>query len=116
MPWLARSLADALPTTSHYLAYAHNTLVGTGWIDFPPGSNFAELHGGAVLGDQRSRGFYSALFDARAAEAQQRGYAYLAVDAAPLSRPILLRRGFQFICETAPWRHPAAVPPTPPSG
>ncbi len=34
----------------------------------------------------------------------------IAVDAAPMSRPILLRKGFQFVCETTPFRFkPEAV-------
>jgi ribosomal protein S18 acetylase RimI-like enzyme len=110
LPWLARSLIESLPTTSLYGAFDHNELVGTGWIEFPPDSDFADLHGGGILAEQRGRGLYSALFDLRAEEAQRRGYAYLAVDAAPMSRPILTRRGFQFICETTPWRKPAAAP------
>ena len=32
--------------------------------------------------------------------------AYLCVDAAPLSRPILQRKGFRFVCETTPFRSP----------
>jgi GNAT superfamily N-acetyltransferase len=106
-PWLARSLAASLPTTSLYGAYDQEALVGTGWIEFPPDTDFAELHGGGILAEQRGRGLYSALFDVRAEEAQRRGYTFLAVDAAPMSRPILTRRGFQFVCETTPWHHAA---------
>lgn len=107
LPWLARSLTDSLPTTSLYGAFDDGELVGTGWIEFPPGSDFADLHGGGILPEKRGHGLYSALFDVRAEEAQRRGYADLAVDAAPMSRPILTRRGFQFICETTPWHGPA---------
>jgi hypothetical protein len=107
LPWLARSLTESLDHTSLYGAFEHDKLVGTGWIEFPPDSDFADLHGGGVLAEQRGGGLYSALFDVRADEAQRRGYAYLAVDAAPMSRPILLRRGFQFVCETTPWHLPA---------
>lgn len=110
LPWLARSLTESLPTTSLYGAFDRDELVGTGWIDFPPDTEFADLHGGGILPGQRGRGLYSALFDVRAEEAQRRGYPYLAVDAAPMSRPILTRRGFHFVCETTPWHHAAAAP------
>jgi len=46
--------------------------------------------------------FYSMLLHERCLEAQERGYEYLAVDAAPMSRPILERKGFEFICWTYP--------------
>jgi len=110
LPWLARSLIESLDHTSLYGAFDHDELVGTGWIEFPPATEFAELHGGGILAEQRGRGVYSALFDVRAEEAQRRGYAFLAVDAAPMSRPILVRRGFQFVCATTPWHHPAPDP------
>lgn len=109
LPWLADALAAALPTTSIFLAIADGAPVGTGWIDWIAGSDFADLHGGAVLPAWRGRGIYSALFDVRADEARTRGLPWLAVDAAPMSRPILERRGFRFICETTPWRRPAVT-------
>lgn len=110
LPWLARSLTASLPITSLYGAFDRDELVGTAWIDFPPATDFADLHGGGILPGQRGRGLYSALFDVRAEEAQRRGYPYLAVDAAPMIRPILTRRGFHFVCETTPWHHTAAAP------
>jgi hypothetical protein len=36
--------------------------------------------------------------------AQARGYAYLAVDTTRMSRPILLKKGFQHVCYTYPLR------------
>ncbi len=102
--WLQDSLASDLAGTPVYCAFANDLPVGTGWIEFPAGSAFAELHGGAVLPSHRSRGIYSALFEVRVAEAVRRGHRFIAVDAAPMSRPILRRKGFQFVCETTPWR------------
>jgi GNAT superfamily N-acetyltransferase len=104
--WLAPALEDQLATQPIYLACVDGEPAGTGWIDFVAGSEFADLHGGAVLPEFRGRGLYSALFDVRAEEAKTRGFRWLAVDAAPMSRPILLRRGFQFICHTTPYRLP----------
>jgi GNAT superfamily N-acetyltransferase len=113
LPWLMHSLLADLPESTVWLAYVDETPVGTGWVKFPAGSSFADLHGGSVLPAFRGRGIYSALFDARADEARDRGYGYLAVDAAPMSRPILLRQGFELVAETTPFRmrHAATVAP-----
>ena len=58
----------------------------------------------------RGRGIYSRLFEARVAEARSRGVPYIAVDAAPMSRPILERFGFRFVCNTYPMRTRAYEP------
>lgn len=108
--WLETFLSRALTThrdeLSIYCAYAETHPVGIAWTDFTPGSKFADLHGGGVLPEYRGRGIYSLLFNERAQQAAQRGYKYLAVDAAPMSRPILLKKGFQHVCFTYPmkWR------------
>lgn len=103
-PWLESSLGALLPRSAVFCAYRGDEPVGTGWVEFPEGGSFAELHGGAVLASERGRGIYSALFDIRAEEAGRRGFEFLAVDAAPMSRPILLRKGFITVCETTPFR------------
>jgi GNAT superfamily N-acetyltransferase len=103
-PWLTGALETAWDRISIFAAWNEQQLVGVGWIEFPPQCSFAELHGGAVHATYRGRGIYSALFETRVAEARQRGIPYLAVDAAPMSRPILLRKGFQFVCDTVPMR------------
>lgn len=103
-PWLEASLAASLGESAIFCAYAGDTPVGTGWMEFPPAADFAELHGGSVLPEYRGRGIYTQLFDARVAEAAQRECRYLSVDASPKSRPILLRKGFTYICETVPLR------------
>jgi len=105
--WLATTLQTSLERLEIYGAYDNDKLLGTGWIEYPPHSSIADLHGGAVRPDYRGRGIYNALFDVRAASAQVRGVEWLAVDAAPMSRPILLRQGFRFVCETTPFRLPA---------
>ena len=79
-------------------------VVGSGWIDFSPGSPFAQMHGGAVLEPYRGRGVYSRLFERRLEEAKARGVPWIAVDAAPMSRPILEKKGFRFVCHTYPMR------------
>lgn len=103
-PWLESSLAEVVDRSAIYCAYRGEEPIGTGWIDFHENSEFAELHGGAVLPALRGRGVYSALFDVRVEEAKRRGAKFLAVDARPMSRPILLKKGFSHICETIPFR------------
>jgi GNAT superfamily N-acetyltransferase len=108
LSWLAdtlwRSLSERPEEMSIHCAYSGSRPVGTGWTEFPDGSQFADLHGGAVLPEARGRGVYSLLFDQRRQEAWKRGYRYLTVDAAPMSRPILERKGFLHICDTYPMR------------
>lgn len=106
-PWLAASLLASLERSAVYCAYDEDVPVGTGWIEFPQGATFAELHGGSVLPARRNRGIYSALFDIRVDEARRRGVEFLAVDAAPMSRPILLKKGFTHVCDTIPFRKQA---------
>lgn len=108
LPWLARTLrAMADPwrgTAKVYCARTSDRIVGSGWIEFHGGSRFAQLCGGGLVEPYRGRGIYSRLFQRRLDEARARGVPYIAVDAAPMSRPILERRGFQFVCNTYPMR------------
>lgn len=87
--------------------------IGTGWTDYPAGSDIPELHGGSVLAGWRGRGVYSQLYRQRLHEAASRGYQSVAVDAAPMSRPILERLGFAFVCNTTPMRYKISQPPSP---
>ncbi len=103
--WLRAKLAASLgkgDEMSMFCAYADGQPIGTGWTDYPPDSSFPELHGGSVLAAWRGRGVYSALFDVRFAEARARGFEWMAVDASPMSRPILEAIGFKPICSTWP--------------
>ena len=97
-----RSILEADPERlSLYCAYEDGAPVGMGRVTFPPGE-FADLNGGAVIPRLRGRGIFTALLDRRIVEARERGYRWIAVDAAPMSRPILLRKGFQHVCWTYP--------------
>jgi GNAT superfamily N-acetyltransferase len=106
--WLRARLVDQLSDDpdgcSIYCAYREGQPIGSGWTDFPAGSRFPELHGGAVIAEARGLGVYSALFDVRLQETAQRGYEYFCVDASPMSRPILERVGFTPICTTVAMR------------
>lgn len=105
-PPLTRSLECAFAETAIFCAYCGEEPVGTGWIEFPSSGELAGIHGGAVVPSFRGCGVYSALFDVRVQEAHRRGVRFLTVDAGPMSRPILLRKGFTLVCETTPYRMP----------
>ena len=108
LPWLAavlHEMSDPMKGSGvAYCARSGGRVVGSGWIDFHGGSRFAQLCGGAVLEAYRGRGIYSLLFQRRLIEAKARGVPFIAVDAAPMSRPILERKGFRFVCHTYPMR------------
>jgi GNAT superfamily N-acetyltransferase len=105
--WLLDQLRGMWEHTAFFGAYSDRRLVGSGWIAYPTGSRFAELHGGAVLPAFRGRRIYSRLFELRMMDAFARGVPWVAVDAAPMSRPILEAKGFQPLDSTYPmrWSH-----------
>ena len=100
--WLLDGLREMWDRASFYAAYEQGRLVGTGWIEYPEASQFAELHGGAVLPEFRGRGIYSRLFESRLIDALEWGARWVAVDAAPMSRPILEVKGFRRLDATYP--------------
>ena len=99
-PGLLEQLQSA--DTAVFAAYNNESLIGTGWIVYPKDSKFAEIHGGLVHPEFRGRRLYSATLQLRFRDAVSRGYRYVAVDAALMSRPILEKRGFQRLCWTYP--------------
>ena len=99
-----RELHATPDVTAFYCAYMGDQPVAAGRIEFPAGLSFASLWTGSVQPTMRGRGVYSALLTARINEARARGYRFVTVDAAPMSRPILMRKGFQHICWTYPMR------------
>jgi GNAT superfamily N-acetyltransferase len=103
---LAAEMTNRQNEFSFYCAYSEGQPVATGGLVIPTGSVFAYLRGGSVIASMRGRGIYSALLQTRLTHARQRGCEYLAVDALPMSRPILERKGFVPICRTIPmiWR------------
>lgn len=100
---LGAELAAAPDRLSVYLAMADGHCVSAGWIRFNPGTVFADLWGGATRPHWRGRGIYRALVAKRAAEARERGFRILTVDASPESRPILERLGFRALTTTTPY-------------
>lgn len=88
---------DADPAgQSLWLAYVDGKAVAEGRVEFAC-KEFAGIWGGATLPGYRNRGLYTALVAARAAEARERGCRFLTIDASPMSRPILEKRGFRLL-------------------
>lgn len=90
------------PSISVYVAYDDGAPVSSCRISFEPGSQFAGLWGGATLESHRGQGYYKALVAARLQEAKARGVRFLYIDASPMSRPILERRGFYLLDYSQP--------------
>lgn len=92
-----RQLAtDCDPGVAFFAGFsATNEPVSSGYMFHAPQAPFALLCGGATKAAWRNRHAYSTMLAARAKCAQQRGAAYLAVEASPQSQPILERLGFE---------------------
>jgi predicted GNAT family acetyltransferase len=85
-----------------FVAYEDDKPVSSARITYDPNSQFAGLWGGATLDSHRGKGYYKTLVAARLQEAMQRGVRFLYIDASPMSRPILERRGFIFLDYSRP--------------
>jgi ribosomal protein S18 acetylase RimI-like enzyme len=92
------------------VAWAGETPISAGRVQFHAGTDFASLWGGGTLPAWRGRGVFRAMVAYRAAEAAARGFRYLQVDASPDSRPILQRLGFVELATTTPftWNYTTA--------
>jgi len=90
-------------TVLFYVAYVDGKPVSAARLEMPRSGEFAGLFGGGTVPEHRGRGIYRALVGARAADARERGYHYLAVDAQPTSRPIRRRMGFVPLTTVTSW-------------
>jgi len=77
-----------------YIAYVADAPASVGWVYFHQSSQFASLFGGSTVGEQRTRGLYTAILARRVQEARQRGKRYLTVETSPMSQPMVARYGF----------------------
>ena len=97
--WLEKAIAHTLRTAPDtltlHVAYHEGEPVASARIDYEPGTSFAGLWGGVVLPKFRRRGFYLALLARRLEEALTRKCQFVTIDAGPMSRPIVERRGFR---------------------
>lgn len=101
--------ADQRSPIEAVVAFAGNTPIATGRMEFHHGTDFASLWGGGTLPTWRGRGVFRSLVAHRAALASARGFPYLQVDASPESRPILQRLGFVELATTTPFTHPGGT-------
>ena len=102
---LSAALAHQPGTTAAVVAFAGETPIAAGRVEFHPGTDFASLGGGGTSPGWRGRGVFRSLVAHRAARAAARGFRYLQVDASPDSRPILQRLGFAELATTTPFTH-----------
>jgi predicted GNAT family acetyltransferase len=111
--FVEESIAADPAGTSLWLAYVEGRPVAEGRIEFAC-KEFAGLWGGATLPGYRQRGLYTALVAARAAEALARGCKYLTIDASPMSRAVLEKRGFRLLDTALECNYVASrgLPPT----
>lgn len=110
--WLGRRLQDHLQIPGLlrvYLAYDQGLPVCTGWVYLHKDNPFASLWGGSTLAEYRGRGLYRAMLQVRVQAALALGYRYLAIDAGPMSRPIVEKYGFRAIttAQDFAWKPPA---------
>jgi len=97
-------------TSAAVVAWAGETPISAGRVEFHPGTDFASLWGGGTVPAWRGRGAFRSLVAHRAALAWAEGFRYLQVDAMPDSRPILQRLGFLELATTTPFTHPGCRP------
>jgi hypothetical protein len=92
-----------LGTVSFYVAYKDGEPVCGGRLEMPASSEFAGIYGGGTVPEFRHQGIYRNLVAVRAKQAVDRGYRFLAVDAADTSLPILKRLGFVVVTTVCAW-------------
>ncbi len=109
---LRKDLVENPEIVSIYVGYSGGQPASCAWTYFHPATHFASFWGGSTRSEYRGLGFYSSLLAVRAAEARQRGFRYLTVDASPMSRPILEKHGFICLTMSTPynWSPPQANP------
>jgi len=91
---IAKSMREQPGSVTPWVAYVDGVPASTGRLNVAPGNAFGYLGGGATRTEFRGRGLYTDLLRVRVLEAIARGLKFLVVDARPMSRPILEKRGF----------------------
>lgn len=95
------SLKEHFPdSVSIYVVYVNDQPVTSAWLTFNRGSPFAGIWGGSTIEEFRGNGYYTLLLNKRIAEAKSRGVKYLTIDASDMSKPIVLKRGFEVVATT----------------
>ena len=81
---------------SVYVAYVQDQPASVAWTYFPMG-HFATLFAGSTIAQYRKQGLYTSLLATRLKEIRERGYPFAAVEAGPMSGPIVAKHGFQHL-------------------
>lgn len=100
MSWVHRHLGPDMARPGYlsvYVAYVDERPACAGWMYFHANGQFADLWGGSTVPEQRGRGLYTAVLNARLKEAADRGYRFVTIDASPMSRPIVAKHGFRLL-------------------
>lgn len=103
--WIRNNLERNFDQMDFFKIAQNGQAIASGWIEFPPGSQFAEIHGGAVHPDFRGKGLYSIIHQVRLKAARERGCPYVCADAGPMSYPILRKKGFLRVASTTPFTY-----------
>jgi hypothetical protein len=98
----AKLMAEHPERMSIFVACVGDAPAACGRIYYNDVGGFAELCGGRTKTTLRNRGLYLAVVRTRLAEALERGYPYVCVDALPTSEPLLRKRGFELVTWTQP--------------
>jgi GNAT superfamily N-acetyltransferase len=106
---LLAGLASQPDAAAAVVAWAGQTPISAGRMEFHAGTEFASLWAGGTLPAWRGRGVFRSMVAHRAALAADRGVRYLQVDASRDSRPILQRLGFVELATTTPFTHPGGT-------
>ena len=79
---------------SVYVAYVENQPASVAWTYFPQG-HFATLFAGSTIPAYRRQGLYTSLLSTRLQEIRERGYPFAVVETGTMSKPIVMKHGFQ---------------------
>ena len=97
--WVNERMGGHLQTPGYlsiYASYVDDEPVSVAWSYFPRG-HFATLFGGSTLTEYRGRGLYTALLSVRLKEIRERGYPFAIVETESMSKPIVIKHGFQHL-------------------
>ena len=97
--WVNERLGNHLEIPGYlsvYAAYVENQPASFAWTYFPRG-HFATLFAGSTIAEYRNQGLYTSLLATRLKEIRERGYRYAIVETGAMSKPIVVKHGFQHL-------------------
>ncbi|HSK87523.1 MAG TPA: GNAT family N-acetyltransferase, partial [Anaerolineales bacterium] len=97
--WVNERLGGHLQVPGYlsvYAAYVDDQPASIAWTYFPRG-HFATLFAGSTIAEYRKQGLYTSLLSTRLKEIRERGYRYAVVETGAMSKPIVVKHGFQHL-------------------